>query len=428
MSVGKLTVALSIMIIGVSGAMFFSKDGFWGSGSDDCWVVGRGGTILHWTGAGWNSVLSGTTYELDGVWGSGPSDVWAVGTIGTSGTIVHWNGSAWSVATSSAKGLYGVWGSGPSDVWAVGDTGTILHWNGSTWTGVASGTTSNLRGVWGSGPADAWTVGSGGVMRHWNGTTWSGVASGTSLALWDVWGNGPADIWAVSPSVKIIHSSGSAGVASDAPNGLYGVWGSRAADVWMVGVGGLIRHWDGTTWSTAVSSTAVTLRGVWGSGTGDVWAVGDSNTIVHHDFGPPRLLGGACPAPISLYCGTNTAPFVQTGSISSTAGSQFSSYSCNPLLTESSGEVIYKLDAPVTGTVTVTLTPSGGDLDLVALGADSFGGCDTSQCKSASQIVGANLNDSITLTTTQGQTLYFVVDGPTAGNIGFTLATKCTKL
>lgn len=36
MSVGKkLTVALSVMITGVSGAMFFSKDGFWSSGSDD---------------------------------------------------------------------------------------------------------------------------------------------------------------------------------------------------------------------------------------------------------------------------------------------------------------------------------------------------------------------------------------------------------
>jgi hypothetical protein len=36
MSVGKkLTVALSVMITGVSGAMFFSKDGWWGRASDD---------------------------------------------------------------------------------------------------------------------------------------------------------------------------------------------------------------------------------------------------------------------------------------------------------------------------------------------------------------------------------------------------------
>jgi hypothetical protein len=36
MSVGKkLTVALSVMITGVSGAMFLSKDGLWGRGSDD---------------------------------------------------------------------------------------------------------------------------------------------------------------------------------------------------------------------------------------------------------------------------------------------------------------------------------------------------------------------------------------------------------
>jgi hypothetical protein len=205
------------------------------------------------------------------------------------------------------------------------------------------------------------------------------------------------------------------------------VWGSGAADVWAVGSNGTVTHWNGSTWNAVSSGTSASFNGVWGSGAADIWAVGNGGTMFRHDFAPPVASGGACKAPISLYCGTNAAPFVlSAGSVSFTTANQFSTYSCGAR-TESSGEVYYKLDVPVTGTVSVTLTPNGGDLDLVALGADSVGYCDTAQCKAASQTAGTNVTDSITLSTTQGQTLYFVVDGPTADNIGYTLATSCAK-
>ena len=38
--------------------------GLWGSGPSDVWAVGYGGTILHWNGAGWVVVPSGTTEFL----------------------------------------------------------------------------------------------------------------------------------------------------------------------------------------------------------------------------------------------------------------------------------------------------------------------------------------------------------------------------
>ena len=51
----------------------------WSNGADDVWLVGKLGTISHYSGATWTNMLSGTTATLSAVWGSGPSDVYAAG-------------------------------------------------------------------------------------------------------------------------------------------------------------------------------------------------------------------------------------------------------------------------------------------------------------------------------------------------------------
>lgn len=68
---------------------------------------------------------------------------------------------------------------------------------------------------------------------------------------------------------------------------LYRAWGS-GHDVWAVGRNfvngtGIIRHWNGSAWSTATSDTTVPLWSVWGSAPSHAWAVGDRGTIVNWD-------------------------------------------------------------------------------------------------------------------------------------------------
>jgi uncharacterized repeat protein (TIGR01451 family) len=100
--------------------------GIWGSSGSDVFAVGRAGTILHYDGADWSAMSSGTTEPLYGLWGS--SDVFAVG---HRGTILHYDGAAWSpMSSGTTEWLYGVWGSAGTDVFAVGDDGTILHYGG----------------------------------------------------------------------------------------------------------------------------------------------------------------------------------------------------------------------------------------------------------------------------------------------------------
>ena len=132
--------------------------GVWGA---DRTTSGRSDTaarLLHWDGAAWSFVPSGTTEFLSVPWGTGPDNVWIVG---TGGTILHWDGTAWSPSASgTTRTIRGLWGSGPDDVWALGDAGTILHWDGAGWSAIPGPTppTISFR-LWGSAANDIWAAG-----------------------------------------------------------------------------------------------------------------------------------------------------------------------------------------------------------------------------------------------------------------------------
>jgi photosystem II stability/assembly factor-like uncharacterized protein len=112
-------------------------DGVWAAASDDVFVVGDGGTILHYNGSSWSTMTSGTTENFNDVWGTASDDVYAVG---ENGTIHHYNGSSWSAMTgvpATTSAFTGIWGTSSTDLFVVGTaTGTtewFLHYNGTSW-------------------------------------------------------------------------------------------------------------------------------------------------------------------------------------------------------------------------------------------------------------------------------------------------------
>jgi len=258
--------------------------GVWGRAPDDVFVVGGGGTILHYDGSSWSLMSSGTSNNLNGVWGSGLNDVFAVG---ENGTILHYNGTNWNPMDSGfIYGFYGVWGSGPNDVFAVGSQCNIFHYNGSSWTNVYShshGNWSHLRSVWGSSSTDVFAVGDNGTILHYNGSSWSLMSSGTSKHLHGVWGSGPNDVFAVGFNGTILRYNGSSWNPISSSGDFYSVWGSGSDDVFVVGGGGTIRHYDGSSWYPMISGTQNNIYGVWGSGPEDVFAVGVGCNILHYD-------------------------------------------------------------------------------------------------------------------------------------------------
>jgi hypothetical protein len=55
--------------------------GIWGSASNDVYVVGELGVIIHYGGAGttWTQETSPTTKDLNAIWGSSSANIYAVG-------------------------------------------------------------------------------------------------------------------------------------------------------------------------------------------------------------------------------------------------------------------------------------------------------------------------------------------------------------
>jgi len=170
----------------------------YGFGADDLWVVGNGGTIIHWDGSTWSEVESSTTEDLWGVWGASPDDLWAVGGSGfpeATATLLRYDGASWSTVElpplerPGVKALFKVWGTGPSDVFIVGQRGTLLRWDGSALREELVGTSDDLISVWGTGPDRVAVVGgrSNGVISTWDGTEWRTESLSPLPGLNGVW-------------------------------------------------------------------------------------------------------------------------------------------------------------------------------------------------------------------------------------------------
>jgi hypothetical protein len=92
-------------------------------------------------------------------------------------------------------------------------------------------------------------------------------------------------------------------------------------------------------------------------------------------------------------------------------------------------EVFYRLDCPVTGTVTVRLTPAEADLDLIVVaadGGDPQGGCDPTRCVAASQAAGLAVEE-VTFESQKDVRYYAVVDGYGGAAGAYSLEILCAK-
>jgi hypothetical protein len=63
--------------------MGYPLSAVWGTSSSDVYAAGPYGTILHYGGASWRTVASGTAANLLALWGSSSGGVYAVGWYGT---------------------------------------------------------------------------------------------------------------------------------------------------------------------------------------------------------------------------------------------------------------------------------------------------------------------------------------------------------
>jgi hypothetical protein len=123
---------------------------------------------------------------------------------------------------------------------------------------------------------------------------------------------------------------------------------------------------------------------------------------------------------VTLYCGSTL--FGSNHSMPSL----FDSYP-GSARDESGPEVVYRFESPIKGTASITLTPAGGDLDLIALDADpKTRGCIPEKPLKSSLNVGAGV-ETVQLDVEQGATYYLVVDGPGGSTASYRIEASCQK-
>ncbi len=130
----------------------------WGRSSTDVYAVGTGGVGLHWDGAAWSNVSTGTDRNLFTVHGTATEEIAVGGQF--SGTIVAGSG-AWTDQTPTlAPQINGVYAGGPAPV-AVGATGAVYVREGGVWVADPRGavTARDLHAVWVDPDGGIWTVG-----------------------------------------------------------------------------------------------------------------------------------------------------------------------------------------------------------------------------------------------------------------------------
>jgi hypothetical protein len=99
----------------------------------------------------------------------------------------------------------------------------------------------------------------------------------------DIYGFAANDIWAIADGGVILHYDGTSW--SHQTMGTYdlnAIWGSASNDIWIVGDGGTLLHYDGTSWSQVPSNTKLSLGWVWGSSSSNVWIIGDQGLVMHY--------------------------------------------------------------------------------------------------------------------------------------------------
>lgn len=274
--------------------------GAWGSGANDVYLVGDGGTVLHSTDGNTFAVeSSSTTANLRAVLGTANSGVWAVGDGGV--VIVRSNGTWQAAASPTALPLAAVWGAGaqlfigggdgngqalfssgdggkswaplslPSSgpIYALGGTAgndlfaggifskTIFHSgdDGASWSAGAVTSIGFTSAIAAYGPGEAIAVGEYDATNYTSdgGKTWQARPTGSSGCCNAVW-QGAIGTYGAGAGAKVMRS-GDKGLSWSttqigeldpdlgSPLELFAIWGASAGPVFVAGQDGAI--WKG---------------------------------------------------------------------------------------------------------------------------------------------------------------------------------------
>lgn len=198
---------------GFAGQVVF---GVWGTSDDDVWAVGgfagRDGFAWHFDGEAWTSVplpdelprtSEGEIPAILKVWGRASDDVWLVGGLGT---ILHWDGSALSLVPSGTQQqLFTVHGNANTVV-AVGGaaSGVLVRDDGEGFVDDTPPGAPLLQGVTVDDEGSVWVAGQYGRAWAKRRADWVELEldfAAEPQSVHGVWTDGEGGLWAVGGNV-----------------------------------------------------------------------------------------------------------------------------------------------------------------------------------------------------------------------------------
>jgi len=309
-----------------------------GTASDDVWAVGadrgRGPLVLHYDGARWTRVATGTRGDL---WWVAPVAGGPTYVAGKDATILRYDGATFTrMATPglAAHTIYGLWAAAADDVWAVGSVagraGFVWRYDGVAWRDVPVplavpavdefGDAVGFFKVWGGADGRPWVVGGRGAALRWDGTALVPAATPTTSTLFTVHQAGDLVV-AVGGGTggALVERQGDGAFVDRTPAGaglIQGVWVTAGGDGWASGARGALYHRGGGGWRAVDHGLALdveSLHATWIDPDGGVWAVGgdvvtaglDNGALVYRGVptvaryqpvAPPPPPAPSCPA------------------------------------------------------------------------------------------------------------------------------------
>ncbi len=211
---------------------------------------------------------------LTSMWGVSEADLW----ISSLGPMLHWDGAQLSPRPSAPRGVVSLSGLAADKLWAVGGH-SVWRYDGTSWTEMR-------QFAW--WPEAIHVVADGAsfalaVVGHWgdpeNNSTWSNAFATFRNGLWK--------------------DDTSAAPVGYGPH-LLAVWGARADEIWAVGVaGGGLWKFDGTSWALIDNKTESAGLGIGGTSASNVYIAGYSGIVRRYNgtswSSLPQLTSGGKP-------------------------------------------------------------------------------------------------------------------------------------
>jgi hypothetical protein len=239
--------------------------------------------LVRWDGTSWRlqRVSVQTRYglvtaPLEGIFAFSPSDIWLVGT-----DPIHGDGRNWAdvdvraILGSDSITVSKAWGTSSSNIYFVGRLGNIVFFDGTSWHRLLSGTTLPIQDIWGSvdlkgQSTEICAVASNIVSlpagkRVCRITSTSATAmsdSGLSVALGGVWFAQGTMYYVVGAGIYFSSSISQSTIWQGGYNIITPYWsgairGNAPNDIFIAGGYGDVLHFNGSTWKSFQTQTAV---------------------------------------------------------------------------------------------------------------------------------------------------------------------------